>query len=603
MQERMRRNEVPESSTWDLSDLFPNAEAWDRERLQVMSLLDEPAPWSRQGTLDAPSLLAALTSYESLGLRVNHLAAYSRLRLSEDSSDAESQNMAGKIGEVTARLQAYTADLESKVLRMEDDDIEKAIQDEEALAPFRKYLRDMREAKPFRLSDESEFVLASLQEVLHVPFTFYQRSKLSDMAFSSVRDGEGADRPVSFALFENDYEMNPDPVLRREAYRSFTATLEAYKHGIASAYAGEVKRQTIIARLRGYESATHMLLRSQHVSVELYHGIIGTLFSELAPHMRRFVRLKQKKLGLEQLSFCDLKVPFVDSSNMASISFEEAGQMIVDATRMMGPDFSELMQQGVSRRWVDYADNKGKSTGAFCNTPYGKHARVLVTWSGNMSNTFLLAHELGHAAHFMLAGRHQRFVNYLPSLFFIEAPSTLNELLLAEHLRNQTDSREMKRSVLMNQFNHTYYHNFVTHLLEAEMQRRVYAAEEKGVPLTAESLSAMKGGVLSDFWGDAVQLDAGARLTWMRQPHYYMGLYPYTYGAGLTVSTAMMAQIREEGSAAVERWLRVLKAGGSMKPLDLLQLGGIDFSDARPVHDVVAFVGGLVDELEALGSM
>jgi oligoendopeptidase F len=600
MQERMRRNEVPESSTWDLSDLFPNPEAWDQERIQVRNILDEQASWKRQGTLDAQALLDALTSLEALGVRVNHLTAYSRLRLSEDSSDAESQNMAGKIGEVTAKFQAYKADFESKVLRMEDDSIEKAMQVEEALAPFRKYMHDIREAKPFRLSEESESVLASLQEVLHIPYTFYQRSKLSDMTFSPVRDSEGAVRPVSFALFENDYELNRDLVLRREAYQSFTATLEAYKHGIASAYAGEVKRQTVIARLKGFESATHMLLHSQQISVDVYHRIIGTLFSELAPHMRRFVRLKQKKLGLEQLSFCDLKVPFDDSSFMSTISFKEAGQIIVEATQVMGPEYTELMKQGVSRRWVDYADNKGKSTGAFCNTPYGKHARILLTWTDNMSNAFLLAHELGHAGHFMLAERHQRFVNYSPSLFFIEAPSTLGELLLAEHLRNQSDSREMKRSVLMNQLNHTYYHNFVTHLLEAEMQRRVYAAADKGVALTAESLSAMKGSVLSEFWGDVVQIDAGARLTWMRQPHYYMGLYPYTYGAGLTISTAMMAQIREEGSATVERWLRVLKAGGSMKPLELLQLAGIDFSDARPVLDAAAFVGGLVDELEAL---
>ncbi|CAI6077602.1 oligoendopeptidase F [Cohnella sp. JJ-181] len=600
MRERMRRNEVPASSTWDLSDLYPNPEAWEQERIEILNLLDESPLWKKQGTLDAQALLAALTSFEALSLRVNHLTAYSRLRLSEDSSDAESQNMAGKIGEVTAKFQANSSDLKSKVLRMEDGSIEQAIQEEEALAPFRKYLRDMREAKPYRLSEESEFVLASLQEVLHLPYTFYQRSKLSDMTFSSVRDGEGAVRPVSFSLFENDYELNPDPVLRRAAYQSFTDTLEAYKHGIASAYAGEVQRQTVIARLRGYASATHMLLHSQQVGVDIYHRIIGTLFSELAPHMRRFVRLKQRILGLEKLSYCDLKVPFDDSSGTETISFKEAGQIIVEATRVMGPAYTELMKQGVSRRWIDYADNKGKSTGAFCNTPYGKHARILLTWAGHMSNAFLLAHELGHAGHFMLAARHQRFVNYRPSLFFIEAPSTLSELLLAEYLRYQSDSRETKRSVLMNQLNHTYYHNFVTHLLEAEMQRRVYAAADEGATLTAASLSAMKGSVLSEFWGDAVEIDAGARLTWMRQPHYYMGLYPYTYGAGLTVSTAMMAQIRDEGSDAVERWLRVLKAGGSMKPFELLRSAGIDFSDARPVHDAASFVGGLVDELEAL---
>ncbi|MFC3803478.1 oligoendopeptidase F [Cohnella sp. GCM10012308] len=601
MQERMSRKAVPSSSTWDLSDLFPNPEAWEQERIQIQRILNEPAPWKGQGTWDAQALLAALTSFETLGIRVNHLAAYAQLRLSEDNSNAESQNRAGKIGEVTALFQAYTADLESGVLRLEDDTIEEAMQQERALAPFRKYLLDLREAKPFRLSEESEYVLASLQEALNLPYKFYQRSKLSDMAFSAVRDSEGAVRPVSFALYENDYALNRDPVLRQEAYRSFTATLEAYKHGIATAYAGEVKRQTVVARLRGYESATHMLLHPQQIGAESYERIIETLFSGLAPHMRRFVRLKQKNLGLEQLSYCDLKVPFDNvPSFMPTISFKEAGQMIVDATRVMGPEYSELMKQGVARRWVDFADNQGKATGAFCNTPYGKQAKILLTWTGNMSNAFLLAHELGHAGHFMLAGRHQRFLTYRPSIFFIEAPSTLNELLLAEHLRNRSDSREMKRSVLMNQLNHTYYHNFVTHLLEAEMQRRVYAAADIGVTLTAVSLSAMKGGVLSDFWGDAVHIDAGARLTWMSQPHYYMGLYPYTYGAGLTVSTVMMAQIREEGTDAVERWLRVLKAGGSKRPLELLQLAGIDFSDARPVHNAAAFVGSLVDELEAL---
>lgn len=214
-----------------------------------------------------------------------------------------------------------------------------------------------------------------------------------------------------------------------------------------------------------------------------------------------------------------------------------------------------------------------------------------------MRNTFTLAHELGHAGHFVLAGRNQRISNTRPSRYFVEAPSTMNEMLLSKHILEQSSDKRMRRWVILQSLG-TYYHNFVTHILEGELQRRVYDLADRGTPITAKLLGEQKIELLSAFWGEEVEMDEGAGLTWMRQPHYYMGLYPYTYSAGLTASTAASQMIQEEGQPAVDRWLSALKAGGTLKPLELMKLAGVDMTTPEPIKKAVAYVGSLVDELE-----
>jgi len=312
--------------------------------------------------------------------------------------------------------------------------------------------------------------------------------------------------------------------------------------------------------------------------------------------MRRFAKLKKDVLGLDELHFCDLKAP-LDPEFNPETTYEEASRLIIESLKVMGPEYSAIMQKGFEERWVDLADNVGKSTGAFCSSPYGAHPYILITWQNNMRGAFTLAHEFGHAGHFYLANKEQRIMNTRPSMYFIEAPSTMNELLLAQHLMEGSEDQQMRRWVIL-QLLSTYYHNFVTHLLEGEFQRRVYAFAEKGGALTARTLSEMKGKVLAEFWGDSVVLDEGASLTWMRQPHYYMGLYPYTYSAGLTASTAAAQLIKDEGPPAVDRWLEVLRAGGTMKPLELMKHAGVDMSSPEPIRTAVSFVGSLIDELE-----
>jgi oligoendopeptidase F len=329
----------------------------------------------------------------------------------------------------------------------------------------------------------------------------------------------------------------------------------------------------------------------------LYTNILQIIQKELAPHMRRYARLRRRVLGLDKLLYCDIKAP-LDPEFDPAIGYEEACTLLLDALAVMGPDYCGFVRTALTQRWVDRADNVGKSSGAFCSSPYGVHPFILITWAGSMRNVFTLAHELGHGGHFSLAMKHQRLVNTRPAMPFVEAPSIMNEMLLANHILAGNSDPRMRRSIIM-QVLGTYHHNFVTHLLEAELQRQVYALAEAGRPITATVLNQCKGEILASFWGDTVEIDDGARMTWMRQPHYYMGLYPYTYSVGLVASTAMARKVMDEGQPAVDRWLSVLKAGGTLKPLELMQAAGVDMASPAPIHDAVAYVGSLIDELES----
>ncbi|HLR03942.1 MAG TPA: oligoendopeptidase F, partial [Virgibacillus sp.] len=495
-----------------------------------------------------------------------------------------------------ANIGAKLTFIESELLTLAPETIDQFIQEQTGLKTYQKMLHDIMEKKPYTLAPELEEALASLSEVHQAPYMIYQRSKSSDMEFHSIEDSGGNELPMSFALYEDRYEFSPDTDLRRKAYDSFIHTLNQYKNTYAATYATEVTKQVTMSRLRSYESVTDMLLQPQQVTQEMYHNQLDVIQEQLAPHMRRYAKLLQQQLGLDEMRFCDLQAP-LDPNFNPTTTYEEATSTILEALQVMGPEYSKIMEKGINERWVDRADNIGKATGAFCSSPYGVHPYILVTWTDTMRGAFILAHELGHAGHFYLAGKNQELVNTRPSTYFIEAPSTINELLLANHLMEKTDDKQMKRWVIT-QLLGTYYHNFVTHLLEGEFQRRVYTLAEAGTPLTADVLSTQKRKTLENFWGDTVTIDDGASLTWMRQPHYYMGLYPYTYSAGLTVSTAMAQRIQKEGKPAVEAWLNVLKAGGTKKPLDLIKQAGVDMSKPDAIKNAVAYVGSLIDDLE-----
>ncbi|HWI64930.1 MAG TPA: oligoendopeptidase F [Symbiobacteriaceae bacterium] len=596
MQKRLTRPEVPAELRWSVEDLFPTREAWAAELAALEKEIARVTAFKGRLGEGAGVLQACLDEQEAVAERIYRLYTYAGLKSAEDGSDAANQELELRAGAMAADAEAAFAFIKSELLALPEGAVARWMAENARLAELRPYIERLLAEKPYMLSPETEEAIAALGEIHHAPQTIYERAKSSDIAFESFTDGEGKVRELSFALYEEDYEGSVNAETRRSAFKAFSRGLNGFKHTLAATWATEVKQNVVMARLRKYPSATHMLLQPHQVSIEAYHNLHDIIQTELAPHMRRLVNLRKRVLGLDQMLYCDIEAP-LDPSYEPGISREDASKLVVEALEVMGPEYSKIMRTALNERWVDWADNVGKSTGAFCASPYGAHSYILLTWTDNMRGAFTLAHELGHAGHFQLANRHQRLFNTDVSTYFVEAPSTINELLLGQHILAKSTDVRMRRWVIL-QFMATYHHNFVRHLLEGELQRRMYTLAEQGTPITANTLCEAKGAILDQFWGGAVTIDDGARLTWMRQPHYYMGLYPYTYSAGLTASTAMAQMIREEGEPAVQRWLSVLKAGGTKRPLDLLAMAGIDMSKPDPIRKAVAYVGSLVDELE-----
>ncbi|MCA3218522.1 MAG: oligoendopeptidase F [Burkholderiales bacterium] len=596
MHSRLSRAEVPVESTWNLSDLFIDEAAWESECQAV----DEAclALGAHQGQLsnDAARLLACLNAVESVQARLARVSAFAHLRNSQDGTNPQYQAETARAAALRARVSASTSLVDSEILGLPDGLLEQFMASEPGLADFKAMLNDLIELRPHRLGGDTERVLASLGEVLNAPYQIYNRSKSGDLRFEPFTDAAGTVYANSVNGFESNFESHDDASVRRGAWASFSAGLNAYNHTYAAIFATEINKNVALARLRNYRSTEEFLLQPHKVPHAVYSNILDVIQAELAPHMRRYALLRHRVLGLDKLLYCDIKAP-LDSAFNPRMSYEDGCRLILNSLAVMGPAYCDFARQTMEQRWVDRADNIGKSSGAFCASPFGVHPYILITWSDTMRNVFTLAHELGHGGHFGLAMTHQRFVNMRPAMPFVEAPSIMNEMLLAQHILGQSQDTRMRRSVIM-QVLGTYHHNFVTHLLEAELQRQVYALAEAGRSITAAVLNECKGKILAKFWGDTLEIDDGARMTWMRQPHYYMGLYPYTYSVGLVASTAMSLLVQKEGQPAVQRWLEVLKAGGTHRPLELMKMAGVDMQTSQPIHDAVAYVGRLIDELD-----
>lgn len=593
MQKRLARAEVPEHLTWNLEDLFSSPEAWEQELAAVAKAVSTVTKFKGQLAKSAATLLECLEAAEKLQEQTIRVMAYAHLNQAGDGTDPVNQIAMGKAGSMSAQIQAETSFIRSEILAMPQGTLEKYLEEEPGLKDFERMLQRLLEEKPYMLNPKTEEALASLGEVLRAPGVIYNRSKAADMSFESILDKDGNSHPMSFAMYEEKYEKSPDFSLRRNAWTSFTNGLKAYQNTYGATWGTEVKKHVVMAKLRGYNSATEMHLHGQEVSPEAYHALHDIILKELAPHMRRYAKLRREVLGLDKLLYCDIEAPLDPEFNPPA-TFEAASEMILKGLEVLGPEYTEIMAQGLKNRWIDLADNIGKSTGAFCFSVPGVHPYILVTWADSMRNVLILSHELGHGGHGVLSQRYQRLSNSRSSLYFVEAPSIINELLMGDYIRSQTNDPRMHRWLNM-QLLMTYHHNYVRHLIEGELQRRIYVLAEQGQPITANVLSKVQGEILEEFWGEEVEIDDGARLTWMRQPHYYMGLYPYSYSAGLTIGTAVAKAIREEGKPMVDKWLEVLKAGVTKPPVELAKMAGVDMTKPEAIRTAVDYVGTLVD--------
>ena len=590
----MRRNEVPKELTWDLTLLCKTEEELQSKLDRLKTLAVEGEKY--KGKLNTAENIVAFFKIEEEALIIGGIAGnYAELAVETDYYDTAAQKRAAKVNDVINGFFSRVSFSDIEIASQDDETLDRAAELYPAVACR---IKEIKRRKPHMLSPETEKVLSSLSESFGAPYSFYNNAKLADMVFPDF-EANGKTYPLGYSLYEDKYEYEPDTEVRRNAYRAFYDKIAQYKNSTATAYNSYVRTQKKMGEIRGFDSIFGDDLYYDGITEEAYNLHIDTIMEKLAPHMRKYAELIKKIYGLDRMTYADLKLP-IDPGYSPDVTIPEAKKIISEGLSLLGGDYVKMINEAFDDRWFDFAQNQGKCTGGFCSSPYGANSFILMSWCGKMSDVFTAAHELGHAGHFRLCNGAQSVFDVDVPRYFVEAPSTMNEVLLSHSmLKNSTDKR-FRRWVLSNMVSNTYYHNFVTHFLEAYYQREVYRLAEKGESVDAETLSGIFRETLEKFWGDTVELTEGAELTWMRQPHYYMGLYSYTYSAGLSIATQMAKRIEKEGAQAVEDWKKVLSAGSTLPPAGLAKLGGIDVTDVKTLEDTVETIGGYIDEIISL---
>ncbi|WP_213482726.1 oligoendopeptidase F [Staphylococcus epidermidis] len=588
------REEVPVKETWDLKDLFTSDQAFYQTLEQVVQMSLDFNHTYYQKLNNIETIEKALDEYERILIEIDRLYNYPELRLSVDTSNEEAQKVNAKLNTTSGKLAGLLSFVDSEILELPDE----IISELRSQTKYPHFIKQLQDRKPYQLSADVEKVLATLTPTLRSPFELYGTTKSLDINFESF-DYEGVTYPLDYATFENEYEDHPSPEFRRKSFRAFSDALRQYQHTTAATYNMQVQQEKIEADLRGYDSVIDYLLQDQEVTKDMFDRQIDVIMSDLAPVMQKYAKIIQRVHNLDKMRFEDLKIS-IDPNFEPEISIEESKKYIYGALKVLGDDYVKMLESAYDYRWIDFAQNKGKDTGAYCASPYITHSYVFISWTGKMAETFVLAHELGHAGHFTLAQNHQNLLESEASMYFVEAPSTMNEMLMANYLFNSSNNPRFKRWVIGSILSRTYYHNMVTHLLEAAYQREVYSRVDNGESLTAPLLNEIMLNTYKAFFGDTVEMTDGVELTWMRQPHYYMGLYSYTYSAGLTIGTVVSQCIKKEGQPAVDRWLKTLQAGGSLSPIELAQIAGVDITTDAPLKETINYISNLVDELEVL---
>lgn len=589
------RKDVPVNETWDLSLIFA-AEADFEAAVEKAKALADTLEKTYKNALTTPESIAeCLALYEELEILLYQTTSYTSLAVSVDYTDTEAQKKDAKMTALAAEIGSRLSFIESEIADAPEELIRAAM---DKTGRAKHYLAEILREKPHRLSAETEKVLAALSPVFNAPYDIYHMTKLADMKFGSFTVN-GREYPLGYSLFEDEYEYEADTDVRRAAFRAFSDKLREYENTTAATYNTYLTQQRIMAKQRGFADMFEADLFTDHVTREMYDRQIDLITEKLAPAMRKYARLVGKMNKLDRVTFADLKLP-LDAEFDPRVTIGESREYVRSALSVLGQDYADMVDEAYDKRWIDFARNVGKETGGFCSSPYGCNSYILLSWNNRMADVFTIVHELGHAGHFRLCNGAQSLFDTNVSGYLIEAPSTMNELLLAQDLLRKNTDKRFRRWVLSSLIGHTYYHNFVTHLREAWYQREAMNIIEQGGAVNAETLSGIFRKNLETFWGDAVELTEGCELTWMRQPHYYMGLYSYTYSAGLTLATQAALNIAAEGESAVARWRAMLEAGSTRDPLGLAAIAGIDLSTPDALEHTIAYISDIIDEIAAL---
>lgn len=590
----LNRSEVDKNLTWDTSAIFKSKE---EARKEANDLLEASLKLKEnyEGKLnDFDTIVKAFKEYEEIIKRFSLVIDYAYLNKDVDMTNSAELAFFNELLNMYNKLDENTLFVELEIAKLDIPMLEKL----EKVDGLKVYFHSVILKKKTYLSDAEEKVIQAFTPLRMAPEQLYNTIKLQDLTFEPF-EVNGKKYSNSYALFEEKYEYDEDKDLRRESFNHFYKDLSKTVNSTAMAFNLNMQKDKIMSKLRGYDSVTDYLLAEQEVPREIYENHLDTIKKELSPVMRKFARVLKDGLGLEKINYYDLKAN-IDPEFDPEITLDGAKDYIYSALNVLGDEYLEQIKKVLEGKNIDYVENKGKYTGAYCSTPAGFPSYILMIWTGKMDSVFTMIHELGHAGNFMLSQKYQSFFDCNPSMFYSESPSTMNEMMLANYLMKKTEDPRMLRWIYFSIIAKTYYHNFVTHFLEAYFQRKAYNLVDEGQNLDADTLNRLYKETLEEFWQGEVELNDGCEMTWMRQPHYYSGLYSYTYSAGLSIATNVSRKILEGDEEAVSNWLNAIKQGGLYNPVEWAKLSGVDITTTDSLKNTISYISSIVDKIEEL---
>jgi len=589
------RDQLPIENTWALEDLYPSDAAWEQDFEKLPAFCEWAKGFEGRLAENGTVLYDYLYRDEQFNLLVDRLANYAMRKQDEDTANAHYQAMVGKLMASLSEIGAATSFETPEMMAIEDSVLAEFYEIEPKLERYRRFLTDLRRQKDHILSPAEEKLLAAASEMARTPSAVFGAFSNADLKFPDVTDGKGNVLPLSAATFVS-YEESEDRVLRKNAFETLYHTLEGFKNTAAGLLNGQGKKLKFFSDARKYDSTLESALSSNDVPTAVYHNLIDSVHRNL-DKMHRYVRLRKKLLGVEELHFYDIYAPLVSGLDQ-KIPFEVAKQTVYDALAPLGEDYRAILKQGFENRWIDVYENVGKRSGAYSAGAH-VHPYVLLNYTGTLDSQFTLAHEMGHALHSYFSNQHQNPIDANYVIFVAEVASTCNEALLMEYLlSNTTDKRE--RAYLINHFLEQFKSTLYRQTMFAEFELNIGNMIAKGQTLTADALSREYKQLNEQYFGDAMVIDPEIAMEWARIPHFYYNYYVFQYATGYAAAIALSRRILSEGETAVKDYLDFLSGGCSKSPIDLLKAAGVDMTDSKPIDDALSLFGELLDEMEAL---
>ncbi len=589
------REEIPTEDKWAVEDLYPSDEAWEEALAAVVTKKDEYASYMGKLGESGETLYNYLYLEEMTGVTVSRLANYCMRCRDVDTRNPTYQAMYGKFMSVMVAMQAARSFETPEIMAISDERLDSFYTECPALERYRRLLTNVRRRKAHTLSAAEEKLLAAAGEMSDAPSDIFGAFANADLKFPNAVDSNGNEYPLSNGSYGR-YMDSTDRVLRKSAYDNMYHTIGGFKNTAAAMLNSQNKQLKFYAEARKYPNAFEAALDRTNVPTSVYLNLIEAVHKNM-DKMHRYVRLRKKLLGLDDLHFYDVYAPLVSGVDK-KISIDEAKQTVYDALYPLGDEYRAVLKQGFENRWIDVYENEGKRSGAY-SAGAAVHPYVLLNYNENLDSQFTLAHEMGHAMHSYLSNKHQNPCDANYVIFVAEVASTCNEALLMEYLLGKTTDKK-ERAYLINHFLEQFKGTLYRQTMFAEFELMIGRFIQEGRTLTADLLCSEYKKLNELYFGPDMVVDDEIAMEWARIPHFYYNYYVFQYATGYSAAIALSRKILAEGESAVKNYLGFLSGGCSKSPIDLLKGAGVDMTSPEPVDQALQLFGELLDEMEEL---